>query len=152
MCRAKQIFSSLLGVWRFTRSIVHKIPKEQYEGRGCATFSLLGQQTDSLEYYEKVRLQNQATQAEIKGYQAYLYSYSQQHNEIAKYFKDARLFYKLPMGKPECIGHHICGEDNYKATYHFKNHDRFILVYEVLGPRKNYTIHTEYTRSAELES
>lgn len=43
----------------------------------------------------------------------------------------------------------MCGMDRYKATYHFLERDSFILKYDVIGPKKNYVIKTEFYRINE---
>ncbi len=41
---------------------------------------------------------------------------------------------------------HLCGADCYSSLYAFSDDDRFTLETTVRGPRKDYTLSTEFTR------
>lgn len=57
-------------------------------------------------------------------------------------------------GKMVMKGGHLCGEDQYDARYEFQREtdqqessiERFRLIYQVKGPRKNYLSETWFTR------
>lgn len=40
----------------------------------------------------------------------------------------------------------LCGMDKYRATYHFLKKDKFILKYDIIGPKNNYTVKTEFEK------
>lgn len=149
MKTAQQIFVLMQGVWRINRIIIHKVPLESYEGSGFAEFSLLGD--GALLYHEKIKLKNLETQIEVTGYQKYKYNYNPDKDEIVKYFNDGRLFYALEQNNESAFGKHLCGQDNYQANYQFKSEENFLLYYEIKGPKKNYTISTEYTKMSKVE-
>jgi len=44
------------------------------------------------------------------------------------------------------VGSHLCGKDQYNATYIFLNPDSFCLNYQILGPKKDYNINTVFNR------
>ena len=48
-------------------------------------------------------------------------------------------------------GHHMCKKDSYKAGFVFSGNefDRFILIYDVTGPDKNYVSETVYERKSQ---
>jgi hypothetical protein len=146
MSSAKQVFSLLQGVWRFTRSVVNKAPLQEYDGTGYAVFSLLSGSANELKYHERVILKNLYTKQTVKGYQTYRYLYNSDLDEIIKYLENGKLFYKLNISGLDCLGYHLCVKDDHKATYHFNNDNKFSLQYKVIGPKNNYSISTEYTR------
>ncbi|GAA0613701.1 hypothetical protein GCM10010174_34170 [Kutzneria viridogrisea] len=42
---------------------------------------------------------------------------------------------------------HLCGQDTYTGHYEFAGADRFTVRMRVIGPRKDYSIHSEYRRA-----
>lgn len=101
-------------------------------------------------YREELNINYYNNKSMVKASRKYLYILRQ--NTIIKYFyddNDNSLFYQmyftsvLPV---KAEGIHQCNLDTYIAHYIFYNSDRFNLNYNVLGPYKNYTIQTSYTR------
>lgn len=77
------------------------------------------------------------------------YRYILEDDNIVKYFAKAEnnLFHRLDfIDNTKAIGNHLCGSDQYNATYIFLNPDSFTLSYQVLGPQKDYNINTVFNR------
>ncbi|WP_202068766.1 DUF6314 family protein [Rickettsia tillamookensis] len=77
------------------------------------------------------------------------YRYVLEDDNIVKYFAKAEnsLFHRLDfIDNSRATGSHLCGEDQYNATYIFLNPDSFTLNYKVLGPQKDYNINTVFNR------
>lgn len=47
---------------------------------------------------------------------------------------------------PRVCDVHLCGQDVYTGSYDFSAADQFVIDMRVMGPRKDYSIHTVYTR------
>ncbi|MEM6680335.1 MAG: DUF6314 family protein [Pseudomonadota bacterium] len=58
-------------------------------------------------------------------------------------YTDGRPFHDFPLTEP--MAEHVCGEDSYKVSYAFAEHS-WRTVWEVAGPRKDYSMITEYRR------
>ena len=41
---------------------------------------------------------------------------------------------------------HLCGDDRYNGFYVIETENRFSIQYDVIGPRKNYQMNTQYIR------
>lgn len=65
-------------------------------------------------------------------------------------FTDGRPFHSLSFQQDDHIlkaeALHLCGNDTYRGKYVFHNDNRFTVSWNVHGPRKNYTIETNYFR------
>lgn len=105
-------------------------------------------------YREELDVEYYGNTNRVKAFKEYLYSLEQ--NKIVKYFVNENnngLFYQLhfisntPLqDKVQAKGTHQCNLDIYQANYTFLNKNSFELSYKVLGPNKNYTIKTSFTR------
>nr|MCH9754136.1 hypothetical protein [Alphaproteobacteria bacterium] len=76
----------------------------------------------------------------------YKYKYNKKSQKISKYFSDDKLFYHLEISKNAVSGYHLCLQDEYKSAYHFVDNNKFTIIYDVQGPKKSYSISTEYSR------
>ncbi|WP_417904900.1 DUF6314 family protein [Candidatus Tisiphia endosymbiont of Micropterix aruncella] len=101
-------------------------------------------------YREELDVKYYGNTNKVKAFKDYLYSLEQ--NKIVKYFVNENnngLFYQLHFisNTPfQAEGTHQCNLDLYQANYTFLNKNSFELSYKVLGPNKNYTITTSFTR------
>ncbi|MFP3018559.1 MAG: DUF6314 family protein [Candidatus Tisiphia sp.] len=105
-------------------------------------------------YREELDVEYYGNTNRVKAFKEYLYSLEQ--NKIVKYFVNENnnaLFYQLHFisntpfqDKVQAKGIHQCNLDLYQANYTFLNKNSFELSYKVLGPNKNYTIKTSFTR------
>ncbi len=141
--RSEQILSSLRGSWKIERTITHRFPIiESYQATGSAKFSL--EEVHTLHYEEEVKLRNLRTKDVFQSTQQYVYRYDAVLDTLTKHFSDGRLFYKLEISDNGASGYHLCQEDHYSAEYLFESQENFSLTYLVKGPRKDYTMQTQY--------
>ena len=63
------------------------------------------------------------------------------------HFEDGRPFIALTAASIQSVLH-VCGKDRYRGRFLFADHDFWTEAWSVLGPRKNYTALTRYTRIA----
>lgn len=66
------------------------------------------------------------------------------HSVMAK-FPDGRDFIRID-AKASQRFHHDCGDDVYRGRLFFTSRDRWVEVWQVTGPRKNYRSITRYNR------
>lgn len=65
-------------------------------------------------------------------------------------FPDGRLFYTLEnQTQPQTIDHR-CGNDHYQGEYTVQSQTQFTQIWKVKGPKKEYTMITEYSRSLKF--
>jgi len=58
-------------------------------------------------------------------------------------FDDSRYFHTFSALHPNA--EHLCGEDNYVVRYNFDKWPMWRSTWEVIGPRKDYIMHSEFT-------
>lgn len=138
----KELFLKLPGKYTVKRIIDN-------HGCGDGVASFLQINPNELLYKEELNFYYHDYDNKILAVKEYKYIF--ENNGITKYFTDEnnRLFYRLDFINKENIkimGSHLCGNDQYNATYIFLNPDSFSLTYEVLGPKKNFNINTVFTR------
>ncbi len=140
---ADAVLSNLIGRWSLDRTI---------EGhgamRGVATF--MPSDANRLAYREQgnLRLINGT---ELQAERAYVYEARDAGFNV--YFSESplRLFHRISLIQREGLEYvgeadHPCGEDLYRSTYAFSPNGGFTIRHVVLGPRKNYTMVTTYSR------
>lgn len=174
MVTSKQIFDYLPGIWRLSRKTLtssqwHKSGAECITANGIAAITASDTDPNLLIYCEKVSITNLngSPTNGMDAKQKYKYRYDAVASTLTKYFYDDRLFYTLNLNQTNSYasgadttttigangtvitgcGEHLCIEDNYVASYEFRNNDQFTLKYSVNGPKKCYEIVTEYERS-----
>ena len=146
-----KIFEQLEGGWEFTRQLGMQGTME-----GVARFQ--PKESGVLHYQE----QGTITFANGKvcfAHRAYGYVYSQ--GAMAVHFWDptrkqpGALLHQLQFcstraaDQPlKATGIHHCARDVYEAHYWFMNAQQFQLTYQVQGPKKDYTIQTDFSRKA----
>jgi hypothetical protein len=137
---AHHAYNLLIGKWNFGR---------QMSGQGCMSGSASFVQTapGGLSYQESGL--HQLAQGETVGfYQQYFYRH--EGEDLIVRFADNRPFHALEFYRASGVlhadAHHLCGADTYKGRYIFHDSDRFSLIWDVRGPKKNYIIETEYKR------
>ena len=62
-------------------------------------------------------------------------------------FPDGRLFYTLKNLEENQTIDHLCGNDHYQGAYTYQTQTQFTLIWHVKGPKKDYTMTTEYSRA-----
>lgn len=134
---AEGIFRSLGGVWRFTRQI-----KGCGKMSGTATFI---QKSPNLLLYREDGLLKLNDGPVFESYRNYIYELK--NDKITALFEDGRFFHELEFdGGVVARGHHECGLDLYRASYHFETPNAFSLQWAVTGPKKDYTILTNFEK------
>ncbi len=106
----------------------------------------------SLLYREKGWLRTSFNQ-EIAFFRDYFYIF--QEDTIHLWFVEqqwpSRFFHSLAFDSDDCKrarGRHQCGKDFYDASFYF-DEGRIEFAYQVLGPSKDFTIHTILTKGLE---
>lgn len=61
------------------------------------------------------------------------------------WFDDGRFFHTVPPLGGEA--HHYCDPDDYRVSYDFSRWPDFSTVWTVRGPRKDYRMHSRFTRA-----
>ena len=75
--------------------------------------------------------------AQVEAHQVHLWD-----GQLNVHFQDGRFFHAVPpRGGPV---HHECPPDTYVGLYDFAAEDAFTLRWRVTGPRKDYTMLTNY--------
>lgn len=137
-----QLFRSFEGLWKIQRVI-----STGEKMAGTATFKPCAENPDTLKYHERGQL---TTPSGIKFdvFRDYEYRFDQKSNAIDVLFSDGRHFHTLIFGHclKEAQGHHLCIKDNYNARYQFIDPETFELSYQVIGPKKDYSITSQFTK------
>lgn len=149
MKSGKTFFEILKGTWIFKRKI-----SANGVVNGVAEFKQI--KPEVLNYSENGVWQVSGQTINI--YQKYQYHYDSQTDVISVYFAEEkpRFFYEINILPPDeknstdisATAEHQCQQDHYKAQYSILNKNQFSLFYYVSGPKKNYTIQTEFERKS----
>jgi hypothetical protein len=133
--QAGKELSDFVGCWRFERDVRHA-DGTLMQITGTADF---GWQGDALLYQEQGKMRLTTGQV-LQAQRRYLW---QQGLRI--YFEDGAFFHTVPPlgGAAE----HWCAPDDYQVSYDFEQWPRWLAVWQVKGPSKNYTMTTEYSRA-----
>jgi len=144
-------FNQMGGSWNLYRTI--SSPKFQpMTGAGKAIFDKY-KDPNSLLYKEELIL-NLPSES-INASKEYIFRLID--NDVSVFFHETpeRFFYtlkfapKIPSSDKvfdQAGGEHLCGNDNYTASYNFFDNDNFELIYKVVGPKKDYIMTTKYKR------
>lgn len=142
MSPVASIFRSLEGKWTFARTI-----SGQGTVKGIATFQKKPYLNDALFYREEGVFTSNEGKV-LQAYRDYVYRYDAKEDSISVYFAEEpeRFFQRLEFSKnwTSAKALHCCGQDTYDATYEFHLPEKFFLTYFVKGPKKDYTIETEF--------
>lgn len=86
-------------------------------------------------------------QPAIKATRTYFWSASDvDSTRIDIHFSDGRFFHSLHPQKHRDEAEHLCANDLYKVRYLFENKDKWLAIWSVKGPRKNYNMTSLYIR------
>jgi len=145
-------FGLMAGSWNLYRTITS--PKFQpMTGSGKAIFEKYQKDAPSLLYKEELTLH--LPSESINASKDYIFRLID--NQISVFFNEnpERFFYTLKFDDDhptadrlfqQAGGEHLCGNDNYRASYSFFDDNTFELTYQVSGPKKDYTTITKYNR------
>lgn len=131
-----RVLDEFEGVWDIARSIRPADgPVARFEGQGIWTPARGG-----LDYAERGTLSVPGA-APMTAERRYHWT-----TELMVYFDDGRLFHQVPPGGGET--RHWCDPDSYTGQYDFSAWPAFEVSWHVTGPRKDYVMHSRFTRSA----
>ena len=170
---AAAIFRALHGCWKLNRIYTSHLPEyPSGPSSGTAEFiprkaSILPNSTDTskIEYlYSEKTILTTSTGLQLQGSQQYIYRYDEPNDKLVVYFAKRDdyatldyLFHQVNLesspdpSKPwGAKSSHFCSPDNYEVGYNFffkgADLERWMIEYEVKGPKKDYTMQTWYTR------
>ena len=128
-----RVLSDFIGRWRITRDITPASgPSARFEGYG--TWAEDGE-------YLEVGTLTLAGQPPMNAERRYRWD-----AELNIYFDDGRFFHQVPASGGEAA--HWCDPDQYDATYDFTQWPQWSCTWRVRGPRKDYTMTTQYRRES----
>lgn len=143
--KLEKIFSWFSGKWNLKRDI-------ENVGLAIGVAEFISIENDLIKYEEKVKFHpNNQLGKSFDASQSYFYSFDKNKGIISKIFslnsKQDSLFYNLQLNEDytKAKGVHLCGQDFYKANYKFFE-NKFLLEYEVRGPKKNFNIVNQYDK------
>jgi hypothetical protein len=125
-----------LGRWDITRKIVpSQGPHADFSGQGVWRAATGGAA------YRETGLLNVQGAAPMTAERGYFWG-----DDLAVLFEDGRFFHQVPPGGGRAT--HFCDPDTYVVEYDFAGWPAFSVTYTVTGPRKDYVMHSHYTRAA----
>lgn len=135
-----KIFRNLIGAWNISREI------ENFgRASGVATFAYA--EVNTINYREDLKVEPFKADS-YEAFREYIYKYIKEEDKIIMYFKDLQMFSELETcGESKLSGEHVCSKDNYKVIFDFLNEDKFVVLYDVKGPEKDYKMTTTYIRN-----
>lgn len=144
-----ELFNNLEGAWKLYRTF-----SQSGDMHGKVTFKKLG--NEPLYHYQEEGTMTIAGRS-YKAYKSYNYSYADDkliiHSWDEHVQQKAGLLHVLefPAYKDNkwplnSYSTYNCSQDVYKLHFVFNNPTHFEINYQILGPRKNYSIHTKIFR------
>lgn len=130
----KRALTDFIGTWSITRRIVLAgMPDAHFSGSGTWTADKAGAM-----YHEAGKLQI-AGQPAMHSERKYRWAH-----DLSVYFDDGRFFHHVPSegGDTE----HWCDPDQYHVRYHFEDWPVWRVEWQVQGPKKDYTMTSDYKR------
>ena len=132
------------GRWRLTRKIIQR-NGDVFTFSGEAEFSSLEgsvqKEKSGLAYYEKgeVTAPNESVMPAERRY----FWQQPQTGLFEVLFDDKRYFHSFSATNPNA--EHLCGDDNYVVRYDFTAWPVWRSTWQVIGPRKDYTMVSKYS-------
>ena len=132
------------GRWTLTRKIIQR-NGDVFTFSGEAEFSSLEgsvqKEKSGLAYYEKgeVTAPNESVMLAERRY----FWQQPQTGLFEVLFDDKRYFHSFSATNPNA--EHLCGDDNYVVRYDFTTWPVWRSTWQVIGPRKDYTMVSEYS-------
>lgn len=145
---AKEVLSYFLGGWK-----VQRVISGFGEITGQATFQVSDEHEQYLDFQEEMVLpsvQNSAQDQKPNAFRTYQYRMTEEGFDI--FFSDGatkgNLFLSFAFTQASMLtSHHLCIKDHYDAKFTFLSADQFELGFSVVGPKKDYSILTTFTRA-----
>ncbi len=129
------------GSYDIARKISAPDPSNSFSACGKAVFS--HKSDNIILYQEEVVLYDSMNKELSQMKKSYFYQYDTGTHKIRKLFADGNLFHELILKEGSFYGEHLCNLDLYTARY-LLNNKHLGITYNVLGPKKNYVISTNY--------
>jgi len=132
--------SDFEGDWSIRRRIDDRMAGQIGHLEGTTRFVTT---KSGLDYFEvgTLRLPGQSPmQAERR------YSWREAEDRFEVYFDDGRLFHAFDPARLRPSAGHWCDPDSYAVRYDFSAWPIWTTEWHVTGPRKDYVMHTDYTR------
>jgi hypothetical protein len=79
--------------------------------------------------------------------QTYFYNFPSGYGRASVCFRDGRPFHDLDLSDGETAVVHLCPPDRYDGRFTALDEDRWESVWTVVGPRKDLTIVSSFTRT-----
>ncbi|MEM7319371.1 MAG: DUF6314 family protein [Pseudomonadota bacterium] len=128
------------GRWHLSRRIDDQLSGQVITGEGAAVVSSV---QSSYCYDEELTLQT-AGQRPMAAHRRYVWRPS--GCGVTIWFEDGRFFHDLKLSETHPKAHHDCAPDIYDVAYDFSAWPIWSVTWTVVGPRKNYVMHTAYRR------
>lgn len=137
---APEGLSDFEGRWRITRRI------EDAKAGGTGVFegmAVYAPDGDGLRYDEvgELRLPDGPG---MKATRRYLWREGDGALEV--FFEDGRDFHRIDLSAPVATAFHDCPPDWYEVSYNFTHWPEWRAIWRVRGPRKDYTMISDYRR------
>jgi hypothetical protein len=129
-----RVLSDFFGTWSISRRIVLAgMPDAQFDGSATWT-----PDTNGALYHEagKLRLSGQPAMHSERKYQW--------SHDLSVCFDDGRFFHQVPSEGGETA--HWCDPDQYNVRYYFEDWPIWRVKWQVKGPKKDYTMTSDYKR------
>jgi hypothetical protein len=136
---AASIFNKLTGSWSFQRKV-----SDFGVMSGKAVFK--GMNENLLKYREEG-----VQESGLNFFREYFYKNAGTSIEVYFDEKLTRHFQDLTFKSLEVQADHYCGCDIYESLYDFRSiaFGKFEVTHKVKGPHKDYTSHTQYTKTSD---
>lgn len=129
---------SFEGTWRLTRVIEDRAGPASGRLEGRATFRRM----DPGLSYDEDGLLTLGDVTVIRARRRYLWAL--EDGCVAVRFEDGRAFHRFGLGQPEPEASHFCSPDLYHVSYDFTRWPIWRAHWRVEGPKKDYTLLSEY--------
>ncbi|MEO9275162.1 DUF6314 family protein [Marinomonas sp. 5E14-1] len=144
---AKEVLSYFVGSWKVQRAI-----SGFGEITGQATFQVNDEHEQCLDFQEAMvlsNIQNKSQDQKPNAFRTYQYRMTDEGFDI--FFSDGAtkgdLFLSFAFTQASTLkSHHLCIKDHYDAKFEFLSDRQFQLSFSVVGPKKDYSILTTFTR------
>jgi hypothetical protein len=133
--------SDFLGDWRFERLILDGAGVET--GRVSGTALLTGTALEAV--FDEVGTLHLPGQSPMTATRRYLWRAMAGGIDVR--FDDGRAFHTIILGGQSSKAAHWCDPDQYDVAYDFSGWPLWSSVWQVKGPRKDYTMRTHYRRT-----
>ena len=130
--------------WYFNRRVIHHKTDQLVCIEGAAGWRELEAGVGRSLLYEELGVVKMAS---YTGNATQRYSYDLRCAGVADvHFRDGRFFYRLDLTTGCCDIEHLCRDDTYRGVFDVVSETLFRQSWQVSGPRKNFSSHTDFFR------